>query len=170
MLVISLEGEITDSGSRIKRIWSSPVAPLLWVCGEAVPYGSGYSMLPACFMVAEKCKDESESPSKSRPCTLTPQRAPLLKAPPFHPPSSLCQCRFLSVPVLTVQEKIPYPWISTLPHKLLQSALLSNSQMRALLLCPLLSCPSHSWWPCCISAHSSQVDRGHAFLESLQIS
>lgn len=136
-----------------------------------MPYGSGYSMLPACFMVAEKCKDELY------PCTLAPQRAPLLKAPPFHPPSSLCQCRFLSVSELTVQEKTPYPWISTLPHKLLQSALLSHSQMRALLLCPLLSCPSHSWWssphqlwPCCISAHSSQVDRGHAFLEILQIS
>lgn len=43
------------------------------------------------------------------PCTLTSQRAPLLKDPPLYLLSALCQCKVLSIFVLTVQVD-PIPW------------------------------------------------------------
>lgn len=153
---------MTDFGSQFKRIWSWPVAPLLWVCGEAVHYGSGYSILPACFMMARKYKDGSDS------WNLLQSHALL---------SSLSQCRLLSISVLTVQVETPFPRdLYLAPQRSSVSPAFSRpAESSVILPSPLLSFTClvddpHQLWPCYFSAHSSHFNSGHDFLGSLQIS
>lgn len=153
---------MTDFGSQFKKIRSWPVAPLLWVCGEAVPYGSGYSTLPACFMMAGKCNDGSDS------WNLLQSHALL---------SFLSQCRVLSISVLAVQVETPFPWDLYLAPQMssVSPAFSWPAESSLILPSPLLSFTflegdHYQLWPCCISAHSSHFNRGHDFLGSLQIS